>query len=442
MEREDAWILEARRLTLQQVSLYLGGWLLVIGAALIVLFRYPAMNGVTGVLLAVAAAGPALWIGLRLWRRKQHRLALAFLLAFCLLLPVTLLAAMNEYDLFAAATRGREDLELFSKLPDFRRTSNAQLWWAILLSLPAYYWLRRFTGSTVFSLVIATFASLWCFASLLRLGAIEWLDKDPGRPYFYLIPCALGFLAAGVLLERARRSGDSRYLYPFFVVFTYVALSGLAAFHEPYAKWLAAVAPWTRGQKEYLFLINGCVYFVLQQIFEIPTSSQLRAVARAFRFVIPGHVMVPLLLLGLAASKRWTEQPGAADRRFEARLFEVLLPLVASAFVFASIPKQMKNFFASGLIFLAIGAVRLQQDLLKDRALWPTALIVAGLLIMLAAARYSPLKLRLARLMRVTAAYSGDQTGQLVGDSRVGESWSNRSLRSRLRSQFSGGPLQ
>ncbi len=402
VEREDAWILEARRLTLQQVSLYLGGWLLVIGAALIVLFRYPSLHGITGVLLAVAAAGPALWIGLRLWRREQHRLALAFLLAFCLLLPVTLLAAMTEYNLFAAASRGREDLELFSKLPDFRRTSNAQLWWAILLSLPAYYWLRRFTGSTVFTLVIASFGALWCVASLLRLGLIEWLDKDPGRPYFYLIPCAFGFLAAGLLLERTRRLDDSRYLYPFFVVLTYVAFSGLAAYHEPYAKWLDSMAPWTRGQKEYLFLINAVFYFGLQQIFEIPSSSQLRAVARAFRFVIPGHVMLPLLLLGLAASTRWTEQPGCAGCRFEARLFEVLLPIVASAFVFASIPKQMKNYFASGLVFLAIGAVRLQQDLLKDRALWPAALIVVGLMVMLAAARYSPLKVRAARLLRRT----------------------------------------
>ena len=400
VEREDAWILEARRLTLQQVSLYLGGWLVVIGAALIVLFTYPGLRGVTGPLLAVSAAGPALWIGLRLWIRGQHRLALAFLLAFCLLLPVTLLAAMNECGLFTAASRGREDLELFSKLPDFRRTSNAQLWWAILVSLPVYCWLRRFTGSTVFTLVTATFAALWCFASLLRLGLIEWIDKDPGRPYFYLIPCALGFLAGGLLLERTRRSGDSRYLYPFFVALTYIALSGLAAYHEPYAKWLGSVAPWTRGQKEYLFIINAGLYFALQQVFEIPSSSQLRAVARAFRFVIPGHVMVPLLMLGLSASARWTEEPACDGRRVEARLFEILLPLVAGAFVFTSIPKQMKNYFASGLLFLAVGAVRLQQDLLKDRALWPAALIVAGLLVMLGAARYSPLKLRAVRMLR------------------------------------------
>jgi serine/threonine protein kinase len=377
-EREDAWIMETRRLSLQQVTLYFGGWVLVVGAALIVLFRYPALHGVSAVLLTVAAAGPALWLGLRLWRASRRRIAIAFLLAFCLLLPVTLLVAFGESALFAAPTRGREDLELFSKLPAFRRTSNAQLWWAILLSLPVYYWLRRSTRSSVFSLVLATFSALLSFVLLLRLGLIEWLDKDPGRPYFHLIPWALLFLAAGLLLERRRNLADSRYFYPFFVVFTYVALTGLAAFHQPYAHWLRSAAPWTRGQVEYLFLANAGIYLALQWLCEVPSSPQMLAVAKAFRFVIPGHVLVSLYLLGLSAP----------EKQFEARVFEVLLPVAAAAFVFGSIPKQMKNFFASGLLFLAIGLVRLQQDLFKDRVYWPVSLLAAGILLMLAAARW------------------------------------------------------
>ncbi len=376
-EREDAWIMETRRLSIQQVSLYFGGWLLVMGAALIVLFRYRALHGIASVLLAIAAAGPTAWLGLKLWRGGRQRIAIAFLLAFCLLLPVTILVAMGEYGIFAGPSRGREDLELFSKLPSFRRTSNAQLWWAIILSLPAYYWLRRFTRSSVFSLVLSTFAALLAVVTLLRLGLIDWLDTDPGRPYFYLIPWAVIFLAAGLALERRRLTGDSRYFYPFFVVFTYVSLTGLAAFHQPYANWLQAAAPWTRSQVEYLFLINAGVYLLLQWACEIPSSPQMRSVARAFRFVIPGHVLISLLLLGIAAP----------EHGFESRVFEVLLPVAAAGFVFGSIPKQMKNFFASGLLFLAVGLVRLQQDLFKDQVLWPAFLLCLGIVVMLTAAR-------------------------------------------------------
>jgi serine/threonine protein kinase len=390
VEREDSWIMETRHLSFQQVSLYLGGWVVVIGAALIVLFRYHALHGIAAFALCCAALVPTAWIGMRWWRLDLRRIAVAYLLAFCLLLPVTLVVGMNEFGLFASASKGRQSLELFSKMIGFRHTTNAQLWWAILLSLPVYYWLRRSTRSTVFSLVLATFVALLGIATLLRMGLIEWLDQDPGKPYLYLLPLAAIFLAVALVLERLRQPGDSRYFYPFFLAFTYASLTGLALFHDPLANWLKSAAPWTRGQIEYLFLGNAAIYYALQRLFEVPSSPQLRAVAKVFRFSIPGHVLIPLLELGLSAPAH----------KFEARLFEWLLPAAALAFVFGSIPKQMKNFFASGLIFLAIGLVRLQQDLFRDHALWPACLLVAGLLLMFGAARFSPLKMMVARWLK------------------------------------------
>ena len=279
-------------------------------------------------------------------------------------------------------------------------TTNAQLWWSLLLSLPVYYWLRRFTRASVFALVFAVMAALWCLACLLRMGMLDWIDKDPGRPYFYLLPCAALFFAIALALERLRLPNDSRYFYPIAVVFTLAALTGVATYHEPYANWLKSVAPWTRGQIEYLFMANAGIYFALQIACERVRSPQMRSVAKSFRFVIPGHVMTSLLLLGLAASDRWEKAPANAGMRLEARLLEALLPAVACVFVLGSIPKQMKNFFASGMLFLAIGLVRLQQDFFKDRAWWPIGLLLTGLLLMAAAARYAPLKMALKRLVR------------------------------------------
>lgn len=57
----------------------------------------------------------------------------------------------------------------------------------------------------------------------------------------------------------------------------------------------------------------------------------------------------------------------------------------------------MKNFLATGLIFLAIGITRLEQDWLHDHASWPLALLVAGILLMLTAINYP---LRAASLSR------------------------------------------
>jgi hypothetical protein len=102
--------------------------------------------------------------------------------------------------------------------------------------------------------------------------------------------------------------------------------------------------------------------------------------------------MTPLLLLGLTASSLWEQSPADSSLRLEARLFEVLLPFVACLFVFGSVAKQMKNFFVTGLLFLGIGVVRLQQDLFRDRAAWPLALLVTGFSLMLAAANLDPIK--------------------------------------------------
>ena len=280
---------------------------------------------------------------------------------------------------------------MFHRLKFERQATNAQLWWAILSALPVCWWLRRFTRAPVFSLVFAAMAAMLCLATLLRMGMLAWLDDDPGRFYFHLVPCALLFLAAGYAFERRRLTDDSQYFYPFAVAFTWTALSGVAAFHEPYAHWLKSAAPWTRGQVEYLFLINAAIYFVLDRLFERTPSAQLHTVAKTFRFVIPGHVMTSLLLLGIEAKSPLRS----------ARLRVAACRPSPCVFVFASIQRQMKNFFVSGLVFFAIGVYRLQQNVFPGRAAWPVALLAAGMALMIAASNYAPLKVRLIALAKL-----------------------------------------
>lgn len=388
VEREDAWIMQVRRLSFSQVTLYFGAWILVLGSALVVLFDYRRLAGTPAVMATAAAAAVIAFIGVRCWRDGQRRLGVAYLLALCLLLPVVLMVAMGQYHILALPSPKRE---FFARFVSFRKATNAQLWWSIFLSLPGYLWLRRFTGSFVFSLVLAFMSSLLCLATLLRMGLLEWMESDPGKIYLRFLPFALIFFLGGILIERRGFAADSRYFYFFAVAFTLAGFSGVAAFHEPYANWLKAVLPRTRGQVEYLFMINAAVYFALQHVCDRFPSSQMRWVAKTFRFVIPGHILTSLLLLGLSASDLWENTPKNLALRHEARFFEVILPVAACAFIFGSIPKQMKNFLATGLLFLAIGIIRLQQGLFHQRAAWPVSLLVAGLLLMIVAANYPAL---------------------------------------------------
>ena len=399
IDREDAWILEVRRLSLSQVTLYLGAWLLVVGTMLVVLFHYDSLSSTSSVLLAVTAIAPTAWLGIRCWKQMRFRIAIAYLLAFCLLLPVTLVIAMNRLDLATGFSLGRKSLEIIAQFSMTQRPTNAQLWWAICISLPAYLWLRRFTRASVFSLVFAVMGALLPLISLLRAGAIDWFPDEARKFYLWLIPVALLFFALAALIERRGQSADSRYFYPIAVLFTFVALSGEAAQDSRLTDWLARTVPQTHGLPEYLFILNALVYLSLQSFSERLGSAQMRSVAKVFRFVIPGHVLTSLLLLGMNASNNW-DNGRAPDWQAEARFFEILLPLAACLFVFGSIPKQMKNFFATGLFFLAIGIIRLQQDLLKNHSLWPVSLLITGLLLMYIAVNYTPLKLALTRWLR------------------------------------------
>jgi serine/threonine protein kinase len=400
VEREDAWILNARRLSLPQVSLYLGAWILTVGAALLFLFQFVDLSGTLGVVVVAGVAALMADRGLRLWKSGQLLVGIAYLLAFCLLLPIALLVAFGAYHLFAQAAANPK-WELLGNISDtFKPTTNAQIWWAVMLSLPAYVWLRRFTKSSVFSLVFAVMAVWLWLVTLMRMGLFEWLGNDPGKFYFRLIPAALLFFVIALAVEWRQLPNDSRYFYPIGVFFTFAALSGLASDHKPYQEWLQARLPWTRGQIEYLFIINAGIYFLLEVICERFSVSQMRAVGKAFRFVMPGHVLTSLFFLGLAATDRWKGQQNDLSMKREARVFEMLLPAAALVFVYGSIRKQMKNYFVVGMIFLAIGLVRLQEDIFEQKSRWPILLLILGSLLMVSATRYSAIKMALARMVR------------------------------------------
>jgi hypothetical protein len=295
-EKEDAWIMEVRRLSLPQVVLYLGNWLLVVGAALIALFRYAGVTGTPAVLLVSGVAAATVGVGIRTWKSGEARISLAWLLAFCLVLPLAMLIAMHDYGLFAGWTRGDRKLEFFSRLDSLKPITNAQFWWAILLSLPAYYWLRRLIRASVFSLALALGTAALCMSTLLRMGMLDWIDNDPGRFYFHLLPCAAFFMTSGYILERIGQASDSRYFYPIAVLFTLAALSGVAAEHKPYADWLKSAAPWTRGQVEYLFILNAVAYFSLQALCErFPTALPHRGTLVPFCYPRP-HYDLPLVV--------------------------------------------------------------------------------------------------------------------------------------------------
>jgi hypothetical protein len=410
IEREDAWILEVRRLTVAQVTLYLGAWLSVIGAALLVLFEYRNLTGLLKVAVAGAAVIPMGYIGVNCWNRKLLRTGVAYLLAFCLLLPLSLLVTMGEYNIASKVSPEKASLELFNPSDQaaeasqtLRSITNNQLWWALLLSLPAFFWLRGYTRSSVFSLVLAVATALLCAVQLLRWGLLEWHHNEL---YIHLLPFAFLFFVIGMIVEQMGFPNDSRYFYPIAVALIWSALTGIAAYHEGYLRFVNSIWPsQIDNQREYLFLVNASIYMVLQAVCRRMPLAQIRSVGQAFHWVIPSHVFVSLAMLNLTAMNNWGKHGDHPDLsfRFEARFFEVLIPCIAVLFVFRSIPRQKKNYFVWGMIFVALGIIQLQQELFEGYRAWLISLILGGLAIMFASNHYSAIRIAVSRWFRRTA---------------------------------------
>jgi hypothetical protein len=126
----------------------------------------------------------------------------------------------------------------------------------------------------------------------------------------------------------------------------------------------------------------------------------MRVVAKAFRYAVPGHVLTSVALLELAAIERWHDKIADLALKHEARLFEYLLPALAIVFVYASIWKQMKNYFVVGILYLGVALILLQTDRFEGRARLSIFLLLIGTFAMYGAARYSSIKMALARMIR------------------------------------------
>src|SRR6516225_564479 len=130
------------------------------------------------------------------------------------------------------------------------------------------------------------------------------------------------------------------------------------------------------------------------------SSPQMRVVCKAFRFGVSGHVLTSVALLEHAAIERWHDKIEDLALKREARLFEYLLPALAIVFVYASIWKQMKNYFVVGILYLGVALILLQTDRFEGRARLSIFLLLIGTFAMYGAARYSSIKMALARMIR------------------------------------------
>ena len=390
-EREEFWVLDTRRISFSQAMLHLGAWSCVVSAFLMVCFQWPHLTGAARVGLPLGIVAVLSAMGFFLWERRTRRVALVLLMAACLTWP---LAAAAFFMTAKWGLAGGPD----DSLPDL---TNVELilvtgTWAAL-GLLLWWWTR----TSAFALLWGLSALALATAVFLWSGMKHW---DPDEiAVWYLVPGAALFGVAMALDLKWRQVYFAAPLYVMGLLVLLAALTYLAK-EGPTTKWLGVdsiahqlgIEAVDRGrQVKYSFILNGAAYLVLGLVADRSQASWwLRKTATLLFWLAPSHLLVPLRLL----ADQWALLPGGWT------VPEVLLPVGALAFVFASVPKQMKSFFLSGLGYLAVAIQRLTAEHFQDVYAWPLGLAAAGLTLAMVAWRRPGMFDRAAPRAGVTSA--------------------------------------
>ena len=123
----------------------------------------------------------------------------------------------------------------------------------------------------------------------------------------------------------------------------------------------------------YSLMINGSIFFLLGFLAEKSVNSRsLRRISIVLFWLAPSHLLTPLFYLVVEHKWQWSSLPTGWA------LSEIALIANVLFFTFASIPRQMKSSFFSGLFYLAVSLVWLTREHFRDNLIWPAAIFAVG----------------------------------------------------------------
>ena len=384
---ESHWILDSRRLTISQVTLYLGGWFalmaLVIGLSMTgefaglfgtdALARYPALRYVTawGVAAALFAGG------LMIQQRGQRRVSLGYQITACLAVPVAVWLLFRETGWLGnpmvevieytgrngeLATRedSREWLEVFLGIDAaVQGLLNRQVLIILLGWLVAALGLRRLTGSSAFMPFAVMAAALSVVAAWASAGLLD--DDERAIAALGLWVAAVGGAAVWLGLrlnaweeEQARQHGrvrarvrDSWAVLTAALLMIGIGLTLMAlGAGDLYTFQLINEGPHDASALAVAFIVNGAVLQGLAHLLGRWRTVTRARLAEAIRWVSPTHFLGGLLLLQLDADEGW---------------WLLWLSVLAAASIltcFLSVWKQWRPFLFSGLFYVAVAYAR------------------------------------------------------------------------------------
>jgi serine/threonine protein kinase len=375
-QREDDWIVQSRTLSYSQISLYLGGFLLLCGGLLYFVAHrfFDVVQGLTGPMLYLGVPFVGLSVIAHLLYRREHKaVAVAFYLGSTLLLPVLLLIFFHEVGWWAAGPEVAEE-QFFGE----QELSNRQLQVALLLTSCWSWWQAARTRTIGLSSLSTVVLVLLTLAVLTDFGLRDWITEERWDLLaIRLSPLvAVNFFLAW-WFERFQRSWFSRPLYIGFAVVLIAVLELLALDGRAFYYLGITMRTLDAGEvtdPELLdtltaMTLNGVVIFLAGSFMESRGTRPMRPAAWLLVVLSPFAILQPLGVL-------------VATGEYSLR-YDWLYLAVALTIAVLSHYRQRKSFYLAGLFNTGLALFFLTQHYeWWDVPEWAIFVILMGLLLL------------------------------------------------------------
>lgn len=371
----DLSIIESRKLSFSQVCLYLGGWIVVIGCFVLFYKTWGQIPIYWRPAPALIATGLISIFGIGMWRKTERRLAVGFLATANLLIPITILLTLGQWKILSSADYpwGLESISyILEEVEYYLIVGNIQLYLASWCWVAVSLAFLRLTRSSIFVLFTIIAFLVWLSICYVTSGMIGLLDVDPwdivviARRYLYP---GVVFFVLGVFSDRRK---FYQYAWPLCLTGLVLIVASLSvlALKE---KMLLFPCPFLDTLEIILlgFAVNGIIYLLLAAFCRKMGTRLQRTLSQILNWLGPLHILGPLRILDI------DELPISGSHQV---LYRILLPIASFAFVFGSVPSQMKSFFFSGLGGIAVAIHKFTKEYLENYFAWPVALIVSGMM--------------------------------------------------------------
>ncbi|MAT81634.1 MAG: hypothetical protein CMJ29_08305 [Phycisphaerae bacterium] len=370
---ESHWIVDSRRLTISQVLLYLGGWLIVLAMTIGAGFSWDALESVSWLRYAIPTftAACVLTLGIVLLRLGHPRIALGYLFTACLLVPVVTGLFLVERSILNDRESQSQFLTLVLDIPPIL-TNLQLLLCGISLTVAACIG-RQFLHTSAFSPLAVIGIAITAMSAWASMG---WMEESHGSWALFgtwVIVIGAAFLFVGIPLNRRQhtrektRSPHSTQIYDAWSLLTggsllcviglfltawnspSMYLPGLLPSPEPnpYKSNVLVISNQARAAA---FIINGLLLLALSWGLTCVRTTACNRLAELLRWIIPAHIIGGLIELALAT---WSLADLKEYVSTSSWFWLGAATLVSLVFAIASVHRQWRPFLVSGLLGVA-----------------------------------------------------------------------------------------